>query len=107
MPVVVLGGIYGGIFTPTEASGIAVAYSLILALVYSETKIEQIPIMLKATFLISGMILIIIATASNYARILTLERIPTLIADFLSGLPVPFWVLLAVIHVGRATSELQ
>lgn len=99
MPVVVLGGIYGGIFTPTEASGIAVAYSLILALVYSETKIEQIPIMLKATFLISGMILIIIATASTYARILTLERIPTLIADFLSGLPVPFWVILAVILI--------
>src|SRR5690606_21762984 len=42
MPVVVLGGIYGGIFTPTEASGVAVAYSLVLALIYSETKITQI-----------------------------------------------------------------
>lgn len=99
MPVVVLGGIYGGIFTPTEASGVAVAYSLILAMVYSETKISLIPVMLKSTFLISGMILIIIATASTYARILTLERIPTLIANFLNGLPVPFWVILAVILI--------
>lgn len=97
MPVVVLGGIYGGVFTPTEASGIAVAYSLMLALAYRETQITQIPVMLKSTFLISGMILIIIATASTYARILTLERIPTLIANFLNGLPVPFWVILAVI----------
>lgn len=99
MPVVVLGGIYGGIFTPTEASGIAVAYSLVLALIYHETKISQIPVMLKSTFLISGMILIIIATASTYARILTLERIPTLIANFLGALPVPFWVILAVILI--------
>jgi C4-dicarboxylate transporter DctM subunit len=99
MPVVVLGGIYGGVFTPTEASGIAVAYSLVLALAYNETKINQIPVMLKSTFLISGMILVIIATASTYARILTLERIPSLIANFLGGLPVPFWVILAVILI--------
>ncbi|MGP9655852.1 TRAP transporter large permease [Halomonas sp. AOP35-4E-18] len=97
MPVVVLGGIYGGVFTPTEASGIAVAYSLILAILYREAQLSQIPLMLKTTFLISGMILVIIATASTYARILTLERIPTLIANFLGALPVPFWIVLAVI----------
>src|SRR3546814_18305315 len=50
MPVVVLGGIYGGIFTPTEASGLAGAYSLIPALVYSETQTEKIHITLNATF---------------------------------------------------------
>ncbi|SDO27961.1 TRAP transporter large permease [Vreelandella arcis] len=97
MPVVVLGGIYGGVFTPTEASGIAVAYSLVLATLYREVQLSQIPLMLKTTFLISGMILVIIATASTYARILTLERIPTLIANFLGALPVPFWIVLAVI----------
>lgn len=97
MPLVVLGGIYGGVFTPTEASGVAVAYSLVLAILYREAQISQIPLMLKTTFLISGMILVIIATASTYARILTLERIPTLIASFLGALPVPFWIVLAVI----------
>ncbi|WP_163575375.1 TRAP transporter large permease [Halomonas faecis] len=97
MPIVVLGGIYGGVFTPTEASGIAVAYSLVLALLYREAQWSQVPMMLKTTFLISGMILVIIATASTYARILTLERIPTLIANFLGALPVPFWIVLAVI----------
>ncbi|SDN61224.1 C4-dicarboxylate transporter, DctM subunit [Halomonas shengliensis] len=97
MPVVVLGGIYGGVFTPTEASGIAVAYSLVLASLYREAQLSQIPLMLKTTFLISGMILVIIATASTYARILTLERIPTLIANFLGALPVPIWIILAVI----------
>ncbi|HIY66798.1 MAG TPA: TRAP transporter large permease, partial [Candidatus Agrococcus pullicola] len=99
MPVIVLGGIYAGLFTPTEAAGIAVAYSLILTLAYRETKLAQIPAIVKTTMLISGMILVIIATASTYARILTVERIPSIIANFLDGLPIPFWAILAVIII--------
>ncbi|WP_293696457.1 TRAP transporter large permease [uncultured Agrococcus sp.] len=99
MPVVVLGGIYAGLFTPTEAAGIAVAYSFILTLAYRETKIAQIPVIVKTTMLISGMILVIIATASTYARILTVERIPSIIANFLDDLPIPFWAILAVIII--------
>lgn len=99
MPVVVLGGIYGGIFTPTEAAGIAVAYSLILTFVYREARVAHIPEMLKSTLLISGMILVIIATASTYARILTVERIPSVIAGFLDSLAVPFGIVLLVIVV--------
>ena len=99
MPIVVLGGIYGGIFTPTEAAGIAVAYSLVLALVYRESKVADIPRMLKSTLLISGMILVIIATASTYARILTVERVPGLIAGWLNGMDVPFWIILLAIVV--------
>lgn len=97
MPVVVLGGIYGGIFTPTEAAGVAVAYSALLALIYREIKLPQVPAMLKATTLMSGIILIIIATASTYGRILTLERVPMAVSKFLTGLPVPFWMILLVI----------
>lgn len=83
MPVVILGGIYGGIFTPTEAAGIAVAYSIVLTIAYGEFKLSQAPQMLKTTFLISGMILVIIATASVYSRILTIQRVPSLIVGFL------------------------
>lgn len=97
MPVIVLGGIYGGVFTPTEAAAVAVAYSVILAAVYREFKFGMLPEVFKHTALISGIILIIIATASTYGRILTLERVPATIASFLNGLPVPFWVILLVI----------
>lgn len=97
MPVVVLGGIYGGVFTPTEAAGVAVAYSALLALFYREIKLPHVPAMFKATILMSGIILIIIATASTYGRILTLERVPMQVSDFLTRLPVPFWVILLVI----------
>lgn len=99
MPVIVLGGIYGGVFTPTEAAGVAVFYSLLLALFYREAKFKEIPLMLQQTFLISGMILVIIATASTYSRILTVERVPDKIFMFLSGLEIPLWAVLAVILV--------
>lgn len=99
MPVIVLGGIYGGVFTPTEAAAVAVAYSTLLALFYREIKLPMIPALFKQTTLISGIILIIIATASTYGRVLTLEQVPATIASFLNGLPVPFWVILVVIIV--------
>ncbi|HLR12124.1 MAG TPA: TRAP transporter large permease [Burkholderiaceae bacterium] len=100
MPVVVLGGIYGGIFTPTEAAGVAVAYSAVMGiLIYREIKLPDMIELFKRTTLISGIILIIIATASTYGRILTIERIPVIIADFLVSLPVPGWVILCLILV--------
>lgn len=99
MPFIVLGGIYGGVFTPTEAAGVAVAYSLVLAICYKEMEISQIPGVLHATMLMSGMILIIIATASTYSRVLTLERIPNQIIEFLTTLPLPFWSILAIILI--------
>ncbi|GAA0438906.1 hypothetical protein GCM10008983_14760 [Lentibacillus halophilus] len=97
MPMVVLGGIYGGVFTPTEAAGVAVAYSAILSLFYREIKWTDTIDIFKRTTLISGIILIIIATASTYGRILTIERIPAKIAEFLVSLPVGSWVILSVI----------
>lgn len=98
MPIVVLGGIYGGVFTPTEAAGVAVAYSAFLAIfVYREMKFENSVEIFKQTTLISGIILIIIATASTYGRVLTVEKIPIIIADFLTGLPVPSWGILSLI----------
>ena len=100
MPVVVLGGIYGGVFTPTEAAGIAVGYSAILGIfVYKEIKWPDAVELFKRTALISGIILIIIATASTYGRILTIERIPVIIADFLTNLPVGSWVILSIIVI--------
>src|SRR5699024_12645032 len=94
MPVVVLGGIYGGIFTATEAAGVAVAYSAFLSLIYRETKWKDTSELFKRTTLISGIILIIIATASTYARILTVERTRVKITDALLSLPVSTGVVL-------------
>lgn len=100
MPIVVLGGIYGGIFTPTEAAGVAVGYSAFLGVfIYKEIKFPDAAELFKQTTLIAGIILIIMATAATYGRILTIERIPLLIADFLTSLPVASWVILCFIII--------
>ncbi|MBP1931409.1 TRAP transporter large permease [Ammoniphilus resinae] len=98
MPVVVLGGIYGGIFTPTEAAGVAVAYSALLGFfVYKEIKMKDLLELFKRATLISGTILIIIGTASTYGRILVLEKVPVTIAEFLTTLTDQRWIILTLI----------
>lgn len=98
MPVVVLGGIYGGIFTPTEAAGIAVAYSAILGvIVYREIKLKDLGDLFKKATIISGTVLIIVGTASVYGRILVIEQIPTKIATFLTSVTNQSWIVLILI----------
>ena len=98
MPIVVLGGIYGGIFTPTEAAGVAVAYSALLGFfVYKEIKVKDLLELFKRATLISGTILIIIGTASTYGRILVLEKVPVTIAQFLTTLTDQRWIILTLI----------
>lgn len=100
MPVIVLGGIYGGIFTPTEAAGIAVFYSLILGVfVYKEIKIKHWREIFKRSILISGIALLIVATASTYGRILILEDVPNTIIAFLTSFTEQGWIVISLILV--------
>ncbi|WP_246315785.1 TRAP transporter large permease [Paenibacillus foliorum] len=98
MPVVVLGGIYGGIFTPTEAAGVALACSLFLGLfVYKEIKWKEMKDVFKRVTLISGTVLIIVCTASTYGRILVIEHIPDKIALFLLSVTQHEWIVITLI----------
>ena len=83
VPVIILGGIYGGIFTPTEAAAVAVAYGLIVGLfVYRDLKAKDLYRIFGSAALTTATIMVILGTATTFGRILTLERIPTMIADF-------------------------
>src|SRR5699024_6463907 len=95
--VVVLGGIYGGIFPATEAAGAGVAYSAFLRLIYREIKWKDTIELFKRTTLIYDIILIIVGTSSTYARIFTMAEIPGKIRHFLVSLPVSIWVFLSLI----------
>ena len=82
VPVIILGGIYGGIFTPTEAAAVAVIYGYIVGLfVYKEFSINDLPGIILKSALITSTILVIIGTSAGFGRILSLERIPTMIAE--------------------------
>ncbi len=84
MPVVILGGIYGGVFTPTEASVVAVFYALIVGvLIYRETKVSDLPAVLKKSVISSAVILFIIANAGLFSYLITRAGVPTLIGAYL------------------------
>ncbi|WP_054637827.1 TRAP transporter large permease [Thalassobacillus sp. C254] len=77
IPILVLGGIYGGIFTPTEAAVIAVVYSLIAGLfLYGEIKFKHLPRIFVDAALTTATILIIVGSATAFGRLLSVERIP-------------------------------
>jgi tripartite ATP-independent transporter DctM subunit len=84
MPVVVLGGIYGGVFTPTEASVVAVFYAFIVGVfVYRETKVADLPRVLKKSVVSSSVILFIIANAGLFSYLITRAGVPSMIGAWL------------------------
>jgi C4-dicarboxylate transporter DctM subunit len=98
MPLIILGGIYGGIFTPTEAAVVAVFYSLLLGLlVYRTLTAANLLAALQSSLLSTVAILLIIATASVFGWVLTANRIPDMIAQgFISLSDNPYVFLLLV-----------
>jgi C4-dicarboxylate transporter DctM subunit len=82
MPVIILGGIYGGIFTPTEAAVVAVVYGFIIGFfVYRELKIKNLREVLVNSVIGTSMIMFIIATSSVFSWLLTSEQIPQAVAN--------------------------
>jgi C4-dicarboxylate transporter, DctM subunit len=84
MPVIILGGIYGGVFTPTEASAVAVFYALIVGMViYREIRIDNLYAILKKSVVSSGVIMFIIANAGLFAFLITRAGVPDAIGHWL------------------------
>ncbi len=98
--VVIFGGIYGGIFTPTEAAGVAVIYSLFVTMVvHREIGLRDLwHIIQSAVFLISQ-ILMIVTAAGLYSWLLTTSGIPQLIIAHVNSLGLPTWALLLSINI--------
>jgi len=100
MPFLILGGIYGGIFTPTEAAAVAVFYSLFVGLfVYKDLKFRDIPQVFVRSAVMMAMILFIITNAMLFAFILTTEGIPAAIAEFIISHAVTPWVFLLFVNI--------
>lgn len=98
-PVIILGGIYGGIFTPTEAAVVAVVYGLIIGIfVYKELKFEHIYLALYKTAITVGSVMIIIGVATTFGRLLTMYQIPQQMAHLLSSVSKNKYVILMLIN---------
>jgi tripartite ATP-independent transporter DctM subunit len=87
MPVIILGGIYGGIFTPTEASAVAVFYALVVGmLVYREIDVRDLYAILRKSVISSAVIMFIIANAGLFAFLITRAGVPEAIGHWLEGM---------------------
>ena len=98
MPVIILGGIYGGVFTPTEASAVAVFYALIVGMVvYREIRFSDLAVILRKSVLSSAVIMFIIANAGLFAFLITRAGVPDAIGHWLQDvLKSPAYFMLGV-----------
>lgn len=85
-PVIILGGIYTGVVTPTEAADISVVYALLISVfIYKSLKFKDLPAIIKTTIITAAPVLLVVSTATAFGRVLTLMQAPQQIAIFLTG----------------------
>ncbi len=98
--IIILGGIYGGVFTPTEAAAVAAVYAFFIAVfVYRDIGLKQVPEVLIDASKITIMLMFIIANALLFAHVLTTERIPQAIAEQIIAWDMSTWQFLIVVNV--------
>ena len=90
MPLIVLGGIYSGIFTPTEAAAVACIYSFLIGFfVYHEITFENIPNIILSSMQNTAVVMLIIAASSSFGWIITMARVPQNITAAILSLTLP------------------
>ena len=100
LPVVILGGMRAGWFTPTEASVVAVFYALLCGkFVYRTLQWKALPDILSRSALLSASVLIIIGLSGAFAWVLTIEGIPQQLAEWLVGMNLSPWMFLLLVNV--------
>ena len=98
--VIIMGGIYGGIFTPTEAAAVSAVYALYIAVfVYKDLKFSDLPKVFLESSKTTVMLMFIVANALLFAHVLTTERIPQAIAESIVQIGMEPWMFLLVVNV--------
>jgi C4-dicarboxylate transporter DctM subunit len=100
MPLIILGGILGGIFTPTEAAVIAVVYAyLVGAFVYRELKTRELPKIFMNAAVSTAVVMLIIATANVLGWVLSYQRIPEMMTTFFFSISREPWAILLMVNI--------
>ena len=100
MPIILLGGVLGGMFTPTEAAAVSVVYGLLVGFfVYRELRLDNVLELLRLTAYRTSLVVIILASTTLLGYVLALEQIPTKVSEALLQLSSTPWVLLLLINV--------
>jgi C4-dicarboxylate transporter DctM subunit len=98
--LVVLGGIYGGVFTPTEAAAVSAVYAAVVAVfVHRDVRVRDVPKVLAESARLTTMLMFIVANAYLFAFVLTTEQIPQGIAAAVLAAELPPWAFLLLVNV--------
>ena len=100
LPVIILGGIRAGIFTPTEASVVAVVYAMLCgAFIYRSLHWRNLPSIFSRSAILTASVLLIVAASAAFAWVLTIENVPQTLAQWITALDVSPLALLLLINV--------
>ncbi len=99
-PVIILGGIYSGVFSPTEAAGVAGVYALVVTLlIYREVTLREVFEIASRSMYLTAQIFIIVAVAGVYSWLLTISGGAAAATAFIGDLDMPPWAVLLVINI--------
>lgn len=98
MPVIILGGIFGGLVTPTEAAAVAVVYGFFVTVVlYRDFSLRDMPKLIIDAFVTSAIVMVVIGATTVLGWLITLEQLPQILAEFINSISSsPFTFLLLV-----------
>jgi C4-dicarboxylate transporter DctM subunit len=100
MPLIIMGGILGGIFTPTEAAAIAVAYALFVGFfILRSLNLKDLPTIFFRSFITTGTILIVIAMANAFSWILATQQLPQKVSEFMLAISTNPYVILLLLNI--------
>ena len=100
MPVLIMGGILSGMFTPTEAAGVTVLYAAVMgAFYYRKLTFKSLPKVLLASGLESGMVMLLIAMSEPFAWFVAVDQIPQLIVEWISHLTTSPYMILFLVNI--------
>ncbi len=98
LPIIILGGIYGGVFTPTEAAAVAVIYATIVPLLLKDIKFRDLPKVVGDSCKTAGQIMVLIAVSCAFAQAATIAQIPQAITEvFQDSGQVQFLIILNIV----------
>jgi C4-dicarboxylate transporter DctM subunit len=100
MPLIILGGIFGGVFTATEAAVVATIYAFVMGMfVYQELRWEHLPQILYRGGLNTAMVLIIVGVANLVGYIMAIERIPLMVAELFLSITTDKWMMMLLMNI--------
>jgi C4-dicarboxylate transporter DctM subunit len=98
--VIILGGIYRGIFTPTEAAAVSAVYAFVIAVfVYRDVRLREVPRVVAEAARVTAMLMFIIGNAYLFAFVLTTEQVPQTMSAWITDLGLPPWAFLIMLNL--------